>query len=161
MLIDTDDFFSDNKSIIVGVSLAVAIALIAGSAGVYFHCRRLREKGIFLWLVEQNEIRPCKLTNGSQVRATLSSFSEKISLAPSSTAPKQSTDELAWCRGTLCVVKKIDAHHVNLHNDDIDLLKKMLRLNHDNVNKFIGLCLVPGNNVSLSAYCGKGCLAIA
>ncbi|XP_077986228.1 atrial natriuretic peptide receptor 1-like [Glandiceps talaboti] len=69
------------------------------------------------------------------------------------------TQVLAWCRGTLCVVKKLSDQTINLKKEDISYLRALTNMNHENINKFIGACIIPGNNMLLCEFCPKGTLS--
>nr|XP_006819914.1 PREDICTED: atrial natriuretic peptide receptor 1-like [Saccoglossus kowalevskii] len=149
------DTTSNYSGLIIGVCVAIAFCVIIIVCAVYIYSRHSREKmGNSLWKIQYSDL---KFVKTEKTASFHESYYDRMSLMTSSEVVDISM-ELAWCQSLLCVVRRISGGHLSLTKNEIEEFKTMRNLHHDNVNKFIGICLEPGHNLLLSVYCAKGML---
>ncbi|XP_064634710.1 guanylate cyclase 32E-like isoform X2 [Lineus longissimus] len=59
-------------------------------------------------------------------------------------------------KGIIVSIKHLKKKHVEMNRTIKKELQSMLKINHDNINRFIGACVDPGNICIISVYCQRG-----
>ncbi|CAG5117840.1 unnamed protein product, partial [Candidula unifasciata] len=65
---------------------------------------------------------------------------------------------VAYFRGCLVSVKRINKTNISLSKEHLQELNKLMELKHQNVTAFVGACVDPGRILLLWEYCPKGSL---
>ncbi|XP_055899776.1 atrial natriuretic peptide receptor 2-like isoform X2 [Biomphalaria glabrata] len=65
---------------------------------------------------------------------------------------------VAYLRGSLVSVKRINQESISLTKDLLQQLNKLMELKHQNITAFVGACIDPGRILLLWEYCPKGSL---
>ncbi|XP_070581797.1 atrial natriuretic peptide receptor 1-like [Ptychodera flava] len=143
----------DNTVLIVTVTVIVVLAICSSVTAVLVYRMRFRQDvSALLWQIRSEEV-----TISHKHTSLLGSISSKSSALMQSEADRALTT-LAIYQGVLCAVKKLHVDVVNLSKEDVEELKSIRNMNHENVNKFYGACFEQSNNFLLTAYCPKGSL---
>ncbi|XP_077986226.1 atrial natriuretic peptide receptor 1-like [Glandiceps talaboti] len=145
---------SDNTVLIVAVTIAGVVILCGTVTAIMIYRMRFRNDHLTsLWQIKSDEINIYHKAN-----SMLGSIHSRSSNFAQGDVEKALTS-VGMYQGVLCAVKKLNIEVVNPTFEDIEEIKNMRNLSHENINKFFGACFEPSNNLLVTVYCPKGSLA--
>ncbi|XP_025086185.1 atrial natriuretic peptide receptor 1-like [Pomacea canaliculata] len=135
--------------------LAVSIGLLVASFFVYRRLVTEKELRSMAWRIDLQHIRFRPLRADS---SKVCSWSELTSTGTSADTDKQCFTNVAVYQGTRVAVKQIDVERLDISRRLLLEIKTMRDLQHENLARFVGLCLQPKKVYILTEYCPKGSL---
>lgn len=148
----------------IGMACVVAVLLLCAIIPIWYFCYYKQSKAqaeinaIISWIVNCDEV----LTNfegKSMTGLKRVSSSVRRSSAGSTNLKTQTFALVGYYRGTVVCIKSVERQ--NIESTDPVLfaeLKEMRMIKHENLNAFIGVCIVAPNVSLLTIYCKNGSL---
>ncbi|PAV60946.1 hypothetical protein WR25_12114 [Diploscapter pachys] len=158
------DFVSAYLGFVLAGVAVVVLAILAGIYGIYASIRakhREEERLDSLWKVPHAALK--QVSNKGKTENSMRSFTS----GPSSTSTKMTLESRIETRNFLfysyerdpVVALKHQSSRLLLTETERKEMRVMKSLEHDNVCRFIGLCLDSSQMLSIWRYCSRGSLA--
>ncbi|CDO41085.1 Receptor-type guanylate cyclase gcy-17 [Caenorhabditis elegans] len=156
------DFVRDYLVIVIIIVMFLIFAVSAAVGAVFYAIRQKRkeiERQDELWHVEASHLKP--ISKKSKSEASQRSFA-----SGPSTSTKLTVESRTETTRFIFYIYQNEVVAANKHDfrpqlTDVERseLRQMRSLDHDNLNKFIGLCLNSQQLLSIWRYCSRGSLA--
>uniref|UniRef100_A0A8R1E3I4 Guanylate cyclase n=2 Tax=Caenorhabditis japonica TaxID=281687 RepID=A0A8R1E3I4_CAEJA len=157
------DFIRDYLVYTILIAIFIIFAIVAAISGIVYAAKMKRkemEKQDLLWHVPFSELH--KLNKKTKAESSQHSFAS----GPSSTSTKMTLESRTETTRFTFYMYQGDLVAANKHNARAQLtieqkaeLRRMRTLDHDNLNRFIGLCLEGPQLMSVWKLCSRGSLA--
>nr|XP_006819915.1 PREDICTED: atrial natriuretic peptide receptor 1-like [Saccoglossus kowalevskii] len=145
---------TDNSVLIATVTVAVVVILCGAIAAVLVYRVRFQSMTTSLWQIKSEEVQVFQ-----RLQATLGSLHSKSSAAEALDQQDKTFTVVGSYQGIMCAIRYLKIENHNPTNENIEELKTMRNLSHENINKFYGACFEQSHNFLLTAYCPKGSLS--
>ncbi|CAB3396879.1 unnamed protein product [Caenorhabditis bovis] len=156
------NLFRDYLAIVIIVIVVIVLLILAAICGVLytFHLKKQEiARQDLIWQIQNAELQ--KIKAKSKAEASVHSFASGPSTSTKLTIEsKNENDHFEYFAFQQEIVA---ARHyeiiVELGKEEKQHLRSLCILDHDNINKFIGLCMNSLKPMSIWSYCSRGALA--